>query len=112
MRSSKAKGSKITDSSAMEGIIDEVLARSAQQIEKYRAGQEGNCSGFFVGQVMKATQGKANPGQVNEPVQTETGSVDNDLAHDYMEQGRKQCCSNCRKTRRRETNSGRDEKRR
>jgi aspartyl-tRNA(Asn)/glutamyl-tRNA(Gln) amidotransferase subunit B len=60
------KGLKqISDSSAIEGIIDEVLARSAKQIEQYRGGQE-KVFGYFVGQVMKATQGKANPQQVNE----------------------------------------------
>jgi aspartyl-tRNA(Asn)/glutamyl-tRNA(Gln) amidotransferase subunit B len=56
---------QISDSSAIEGIIDEVLARSAKQIEQYRGGQE-KLFGYFVGQVMKATQGKANPQQVNE----------------------------------------------
>jgi aspartyl-tRNA(Asn)/glutamyl-tRNA(Gln) amidotransferase subunit B len=56
---------QISDASAIEGIIDEVLARSAKQIEQYRGGQE-KLFGYFVGQVMKATQGKANPQQVNE----------------------------------------------
>jgi len=56
---------QISDSSAIEGIIDEVLAGSPKQIEQYRAGQT-RLLGYFVGQVMKATQGKANPGQVNE----------------------------------------------
>jgi aspartyl-tRNA(Asn)/glutamyl-tRNA(Gln) amidotransferase subunit B len=60
------KGLKqISDVSAIEGIIDEVLASSPKQIEQYRGGQQ-KLLGFFVGQVMKATQGKANPGQVNE----------------------------------------------
>jgi aspartyl-tRNA(Asn)/glutamyl-tRNA(Gln) amidotransferase subunit B len=60
------KGLKqISDSSAIEGIIDQVLAGSTKQIEQYRAGQT-KLLGYFVGQVMKATQGKANPGQVNE----------------------------------------------
>jgi len=56
---------QISNSSAIEGIIDEVLAGSPKQIEQYRAGQT-RLLGYFVGQVMKATQGKANPGQVNE----------------------------------------------
>ena len=56
---------QISDSSAIEGIIEEVLAGSAKQIEQYRAGQT-KLLGYFVGQVMKATQGKANPQQVNE----------------------------------------------
>ena len=60
------KGLKqITDSAAIEGIIDEVLANNADQIAEYRSGKD-KVFGFFVGQVMKATQGKANPAQVNE----------------------------------------------
>jgi aspartyl-tRNA(Asn)/glutamyl-tRNA(Gln) amidotransferase subunit B len=60
------KGLKqISDASAIEGIIDEVLAGNPRQIEQYRGGQT-KLLGYFVGQVMKATQGKANPGQVNE----------------------------------------------
>jgi aspartyl-tRNA(Asn)/glutamyl-tRNA(Gln) amidotransferase subunit B len=63
------KGLKqISDVSAIEGIIDEVLANNPKQIEQYRGGQT-KLLGFFVGQVMKATQGKANPGQVNELLQ-------------------------------------------
>ncbi len=60
------KGLKqITDSVAIETIVDEVLVKSAQQIEQYKSGQT-KVFGYFVGQVMKATQGKANPQQVNE----------------------------------------------
>ncbi len=60
------KGLKqITDTGAIETIIDEVLARSAPQIEQYKNGQT-KVFGYFVGQVMQATQGKANPQQVNE----------------------------------------------
>ncbi|MGB5427186.1 MAG: Asp-tRNA(Asn)/Glu-tRNA(Gln) amidotransferase subunit GatB [Gammaproteobacteria bacterium] len=56
---------QISDSSAIEGIIRNVLDNNPKQIEQYRGGQE-KLFGFFVGQVMKATQGKANPKQVNE----------------------------------------------
>jgi len=56
---------QISDASAIEGIIREVLDNNPQQIEQYRGGQQ-KLFGFFVGQVMKATQGKANPKQVNE----------------------------------------------
>ncbi|MGB5438881.1 MAG: Asp-tRNA(Asn)/Glu-tRNA(Gln) amidotransferase subunit GatB [Gammaproteobacteria bacterium] len=56
---------QISDSSAIEGIIQEVLDKSPQQIEQYRNGQV-KLFGYFVGQVMQATQGKANPKQVNE----------------------------------------------
>ena len=60
------KGLKqITDSGAIESVIDDVIAKNPKQREQYRAGKEA-LFGFFVGQVMKATQGKANPGQVNE----------------------------------------------
>ncbi|MBI3545294.1 MAG: Asp-tRNA(Asn)/Glu-tRNA(Gln) amidotransferase GatCAB subunit B, partial [Gammaproteobacteria bacterium] len=60
------KGLKqITDSGAIEKIVDEIIAKNPQQLEQYRAGKE-TLFGYFVGQVMKATQGKANPAQVNE----------------------------------------------
>ncbi|MBE0510375.1 MAG: Asp-tRNA(Asn)/Glu-tRNA(Gln) amidotransferase subunit GatB [Chromatiales bacterium] len=64
------KGLKqITDSGAIEAIVDEVLANNAQQVENYRNAEpdkRGKMIGFFVGQIMKASQGKANPGQVNQ----------------------------------------------
>jgi aspartyl-tRNA(Asn)/glutamyl-tRNA(Gln) amidotransferase subunit B len=56
---------QITDNSAIEAIIDEILAKNPTQLEQYRAGAE-KLFGFFVGQAMKATEGKANPQQVNE----------------------------------------------
>ncbi len=60
------KGLKqITDTGAIEKIIDEVIAANPKQLEQYRAGKD-KLFGFFVGQVMKQTQGKANPKQVNE----------------------------------------------
>ena len=60
------KGLKqITDEAAIEKAIDDVIAKNPKQLEQYRAGKEA-LFGFFVGQVMKATQGKANPAQVNE----------------------------------------------
>jgi aspartyl-tRNA(Asn)/glutamyl-tRNA(Gln) amidotransferase subunit B len=60
------KGLKqITDSSAIEAIIDQIIADSPQQVEQYRNGKE-KLFGYFVGQVMKQTQGKANPAQVNQ----------------------------------------------
>ena len=59
------KGLKqITDSGAIEAIIDEVIANNAGQVEQYLSGKD-KVFGFFVGQVMKLTQGKANPGEVN-----------------------------------------------
>jgi len=65
-----AKGLKqVTDSGAIEAMLDEVLATNAEQVEQYRAAEEakrGKMFGFFVGQAMKASKGKANPQQVNE----------------------------------------------
>ena len=55
---------QISDSGAIEAIIDQIMADNPNQVEQYRAGKE-KLLGFFVGQVMKATQGKANPGEVN-----------------------------------------------
>ncbi len=61
----EARGLKqITDSNAIEALIDEVIAANPEQVEQYRAGKD-KVLGFFVGQVMKQSQGKANPGQVN-----------------------------------------------
>lgn len=62
----EAQGLKqITDSGAIEGLVDSVLAAHPDQVAAYRAGQE-KMLGFFVGQIMKASKGQANPGQVNE----------------------------------------------
>lgn len=61
----ESKGLKqITDTGAIEQAIDEVIAANPGQVEQYRAGKD-KLIGFFVGQVMKTTGGKANPGQVN-----------------------------------------------
>jgi len=61
-----AKGLKqISDAGAVEKIVDEVLAANAKQVDDYRAGKE-KAFNSLVGQVMKATKGKANPAQVNE----------------------------------------------
>jgi aspartyl-tRNA(Asn)/glutamyl-tRNA(Gln) amidotransferase subunit B len=61
----EARGLKqITDSGAIETLIDEVIAANPEQVEQFRAGKE-KVLGFFVGQVMKQSRGKANPGQVN-----------------------------------------------
>ena len=55
---------QITDTSAIEAVVDEVLAAHPGQVEDYRSGKD-KLIGFFVGQVMKATSGKANPAEVN-----------------------------------------------
>ena len=62
----EAKGLKqVTDTGAIEAMVDEVLANNPDQLQQYRDGKE-QLLGFFVGQVMKASKGKANPAQVNE----------------------------------------------
>ena len=63
---------QVSDSGAIEQIIDEVLAASPAQIEQYRGGNE-KVFGFFVGQVMKASKGKANPALVNELLKKKLG---------------------------------------
>ncbi len=63
---------QITDSSAIEAIVDEVLTNNPAQVEQFRGGQQ-KLMGFFVGQVMKATQGKANPQQVNQILKAKLG---------------------------------------
>jgi aspartyl-tRNA(Asn)/glutamyl-tRNA(Gln) amidotransferase subunit B len=61
-----AKGLKqVTDTGAIEKIVDAVIAANPQQVEQYRAGGE-KVFAFFVGQVMKESRGKANPVQVNQ----------------------------------------------
>lgn len=55
---------QITDTGAIEAIVDEVLAASPSQVEEYLGGKD-KMMGFFVGQIMKASKGKANPGEVN-----------------------------------------------
>jgi aspartyl-tRNA(Asn)/glutamyl-tRNA(Gln) amidotransferase subunit B len=62
----EAQGLKqITDTGAIEGVIDSVIAANPKQLAEYRSGKD-KLFGFFVGQVMKATGGKANPAQLNE----------------------------------------------
>ena len=60
-----AKGLKqITDPDALGKILDEVIAGNPTQLEQYRSGKD-KLFGYFVGQAMKATKGKANPAEVN-----------------------------------------------
>ena len=55
---------QITDTGAIEAAVDEAIKNGGPQVEQYKGGNE-KILGWFVGQVMKSTQGKANPGQVN-----------------------------------------------
>ncbi|WP_416696030.1 Asp-tRNA(Asn)/Glu-tRNA(Gln) amidotransferase subunit GatB [Candidatus Pseudothioglobus sp. Uisw_050_01] len=56
---------QMTDIGALESVIDEIIAKNLNQVEQFKNGNT-KLLGFFVGQVMKATQGKANPKQVNQ----------------------------------------------
>ena len=56
---------QMTDVGALESVIDEIIAKNLNQVEQFKNGNT-KLLGFFVGQVMKATQGKANPKQVNQ----------------------------------------------
>jgi aspartyl-tRNA(Asn)/glutamyl-tRNA(Gln) amidotransferase subunit B len=63
----REKPQQITDASAIEAMIDQVIAENPKQVEQYRAGKK-TMAGFFVGQVMKASKGQANPALLNELV--------------------------------------------
>lgn len=65
---------QISDGGAIDAAIDEVLAANEKQVAQYRSGKEG-VLGWFVGQVMKATGGKANPGLVNERLRAKLGKA-------------------------------------
>ena len=62
----------ISDNSALEKIVDEVIAANPKQLEQYRGGKT-TVMGFFVGQVMKASRGQANPAVVNELLRKKLG---------------------------------------
>jgi aspartyl-tRNA(Asn)/glutamyl-tRNA(Gln) amidotransferase subunit B len=63
---------QVSDAGAIEKLVDEVLAKNPKQVEDYRAGKD-KAFNSLVGQVMKATQGKANPAQVNEILRNKLG---------------------------------------
>ena len=63
---------QISDAGAIDKLVDEVLAKNAKQVEDYRAGKD-KAFNSLVGQVMKATQGRANPAQVNEILRKKLG---------------------------------------
>jgi aspartyl-tRNA(Asn)/glutamyl-tRNA(Gln) amidotransferase subunit B len=56
---------QLTDIGAIEDIIDGIIANNSEQVQQFKAGNT-KLLGYFVGQVMKETQGKANPKQVNQ----------------------------------------------
>ena len=63
---------QITDTGAIEAMVDEVLANNAKAVEQFKAGNE-KALNAIVGQVMKASKGKANPAQVQELVKAKLG---------------------------------------
>ncbi len=63
----REKPQQISDTSAIEAMIDEVIAANPRQVEQYRSGKK-TVSAFFVGQVMKASKGQANPAVLNQLV--------------------------------------------
>ncbi|NNM61068.1 MAG: Asp-tRNA(Asn)/Glu-tRNA(Gln) amidotransferase subunit GatB [Steroidobacteraceae bacterium] len=70
-----AKGLRqITDTGAIAAVIDAVIAANPKQLADYRAGKD-KLFGFFIGQVMKATEGKANPAQLNELLRAKLGGA-------------------------------------
>jgi aspartyl-tRNA(Asn)/glutamyl-tRNA(Gln) amidotransferase subunit B len=69
----EAKGLKqITDTGALEAVVDEIIAANPEQADQFREGKQ-NVVGWFVGQAMKATQGKANPKAINEILRRKLG---------------------------------------
>jgi len=71
----REKPEQITDTSAIEKMIHEVIAANPKQVEQYRAGKK-TLAGFFVGQVMRASKGQANPALLNELVTKKLESGD------------------------------------
>jgi len=65
---------QVTDTGAIEKIVDEVIAANPTQLADYKSGKD-KLFGFFVGQVLKASQGKANPDQVNAILKAKLGSA-------------------------------------
>ena len=68
----KGRPQQSSDTSALEKIIDEIIAANPKQVEQYRSGKK-TVAGFFVGQVMKASKGQANPQLVNELLANKLG---------------------------------------
>ena len=70
----EAKGLKqISDTGALEAIVEEVLAKNQRSVEEFRAGK-AKALNALVGQCMKATKGKANPAQLNELLRKKIGA--------------------------------------
>ena len=63
----REKPQQLSDPAAIEKLIDEAIASNPKQVEQYRAGKK-TVAAFFVGQVMRASKGQANPAMLNELV--------------------------------------------
>ena len=63
---------QVTDDALIEKIIDQVIKNNPEQVKQYQSGKD-KVFGFFVGQVMKASRGKANPAQVNQLLKAKLG---------------------------------------
>jgi aspartyl-tRNA(Asn)/glutamyl-tRNA(Gln) amidotransferase subunit B len=63
---------QISDTGALEKIVDEAIAASPKQVEQYKSGKTG-VIGYLVGQVMKLSKGQANPAAVNELLKSKLG---------------------------------------
>ena len=63
---------QISDTGALEKIIDEVIAANSKQVEQYKSGKT-TVIGYLVGQVMKVSKGQANPAAVNELLKSKLG---------------------------------------
>jgi aspartyl-tRNA(Asn)/glutamyl-tRNA(Gln) amidotransferase subunit B len=72
----RVKPEQISDASAIEAIVDQVIAANPRQVEQYRAGKK-TIAGFFVGQAMKASKGQANPALLNDLVTKKLDSYRN-----------------------------------
>ena len=70
----REKPEQITDASAIEALIDQVIAANPKQVEQYRAGKK-TMAGFFVGQVMKAIEGPGQPGAAQRTGDEKAGGV-------------------------------------
>ena len=69
----REKPQQISDTSALEKIIDEVIAANPKQVEQYRGGKK-TVAAFFIGQVMKASKGQANPAVLSELIERKLSS--------------------------------------
>jgi aspartyl-tRNA(Asn)/glutamyl-tRNA(Gln) amidotransferase subunit B len=79
---------QVSDTGAIEAAIDEILAANADKVEQYKGGKD-KLFGFFVGQTMKAMQGKANPAVVNQLLKDESSSAKRSSTNQYRELARR-----------------------